>query len=345
MVTASPVFVAGRCVHEHLETARCVECVRACPRGVLKMTDAELRIDTTACDGCGLCIPACPQEAIGMDRLPGAPDGSAVAETCVQLVCDRACAPDRPATVPCVHAVGWQAIVRLRGRGTRSFHTSRGDCSRCARRPSGEGFDAALARVNAMLEGRGLSPLTAHEGTVGRAPPAKSVGTLPDGRRRAFLRRLAHAPSAQRTVVGLESAAALLPEGGVAPIYPCVPVIDPDRCQGCDACARLCPAKAIAVHAETGQVSYLLRASRCTGCAICVDVCDSEAISIRRWVPQTQHAVPLVAAQCPRCGVTHHAPGLDPGGRCAVCAAPGGRGRLFIVDEADPAPDQSASAA
>lgn len=339
-----PVLVAGRCVHERVATAHCRACALACPRAAVAMTDEELRIDDAACDGCGLCVAVCPQEAIGMDRVPGAPGSPTIGEPCVDLICDRAPSPEGTATVPCLHAMGWQALVRLRGRGLRSFRTFRGDCSRCDRRPTGQGFDDALAHVNAMLEGRGLEPLGCCEGTAAGSNRGASVEQAMNGSRRKFLRRLIDAPPVRSSAVGPESPASLLPAHGREPIHPRVPVIDPERCRGCDACVRLCPTGAIALHADIGGASYLVRAARCTGCGVCTDVCEAGAITVSQWEPQRQDAVRLAAAGCPRCGVVHHAPVLDPGQLCPVCAAPRERARLFVVETAE-APHQSASAA
>jgi ferredoxin len=62
-----PEIIPERCVHSLCEVAACTRCVDACPRHAWILDDASLRIDTKLCDGCGLCISACPEAAL----LPG----------------------------------------------------------------------------------------------------------------------------------------------------------------------------------------------------------------------------------------------------------------------------------
>ena len=60
---ALPTFEAARCVHGLCPVATCEACVAACPRSAIECTDDGLELDIEACDGCGLCVPACPEAA------------------------------------------------------------------------------------------------------------------------------------------------------------------------------------------------------------------------------------------------------------------------------------------
>ncbi len=60
---AGAEWIRGKC-------AFCLNCVRVCPYGVPVITDAgrvDIRIDQ--CQGCGICFPACPGDAIGFRML------------------------------------------------------------------------------------------------------------------------------------------------------------------------------------------------------------------------------------------------------------------------------------
>ncbi|MCU0933369.1 MAG: 4Fe-4S binding protein, partial [Thiobacillaceae bacterium] len=63
---ALPELDGARCVHAAIETATCRACVEACPRGAWRLDDAALELDASQCDGCGLCVPACPGRAIAL---------------------------------------------------------------------------------------------------------------------------------------------------------------------------------------------------------------------------------------------------------------------------------------
>lgn len=42
-------------------------CVAACPSGAIPVVDGIVRIDPSACTGCGICVEVCPFAAIRMD--------------------------------------------------------------------------------------------------------------------------------------------------------------------------------------------------------------------------------------------------------------------------------------
>ena len=55
----------GKCV-------RCLTCLRLCPHRAVSF-DAQLRISSDDCQGCGLCVSECPAVAIGQPDLPNDP--------------------------------------------------------------------------------------------------------------------------------------------------------------------------------------------------------------------------------------------------------------------------------
>ncbi len=58
-------------------------------------------------------------------------------------------------------------------------------------------------------------------------------------------------------------------------------VVDPQKCVGCGACARVCPARAISIEddEERGIRRIAIFYGRCIFCARCVDVCPLNAVS------------------------------------------------------------------
>jgi len=59
-----------------MDTPRCTlekDCVDACPVGALDVRDEKLVIDEVECLGCGLCIPACPKDALHLELRDSPP--------------------------------------------------------------------------------------------------------------------------------------------------------------------------------------------------------------------------------------------------------------------------------
>ena len=88
-----------------------------------------------------------------------------------------------------------------------------------------------------------------------------------------------------------------------------VPVLAKSTCNGCDACAKLCPTGALTFRREQAGPGYRLEANLCTGCGDCVDVCDIGAITMVAAGEQGDGwCVALAEHSCRRCGVAFHVP-------------------------------------
>lgn len=64
------------------------------------------------------------------------------------------------------------------------------------------------------------------------------------------------------------------------PGYRGCPVLDPDRCTGCGACANACPSRTILVtdESEYREIHYDL--TRCIFCGRCEEVCPEDAVRL-----------------------------------------------------------------
>jgi len=62
------------------------------------------------------------------------------------------------------------------------------------------------------------------------------------------------------------------------------PIIDPDKCLGCGACAEACPPKAISTEdsQEEGARYVKIFYGRCIFCGMCADVCPANAIELSK---------------------------------------------------------------
>ena len=344
-----PEIDAAACVHALAETSDCRACVDACPRQAWVLDDEALGLDTAACDGCGLCVPACPRGAISSD-LP--------VETLLYrgrriaiLACERA-GVDGAGVMPCVHAVGLAHLIELYRQGVRTLLYAHGRCDTCDRRGSGQSLPAAIARLQSLLDDRGLAPFKARP--YGPAEWCARRAVLLGGgirnagaemSRRAFLRGAA-GEALQRGLqirgIGLpvrrQETRTLddsLPPNGASALYSAVPVIDEERCEACHACARICPDGALQFDAV--QRSYRIHPGACSACGLCESVCEVGAVMLQRWVkaPPECHLA-LVEQRCRACG----APAWwlagqeeDPAGLCRICAHAHHHANLYQVLE------------
>jgi len=89
------------------------------------------------------------------------------------------------------------------------------------------------------------------------------------------------------------------------------PIIDPDLCTGCGACANACPPNAISIEddLENGFRIVKIYIGRCIFCGRCQDVCPYQAIKLSREFELVAkdredlvQVVKLAMVRCSLCG-------------------------------------------
>jgi len=318
--TNTPDVRAERCVHSLIEQANCRACVDACPTGAWVINDEMLGIDPERCDACDLCVAACPEAAIVQRFRPEVrktPHGNVAFACCEHAQIAGADVP----RMPCLHAIGIADLLRLAHDQAKFIITASSDCNTCSR-GRGERFEERLRAVNALSTNRGLTTI-AH-----RSPDTKTwldtwrqVDAMAKQNRvsrRGFFRSAVQEPSRRIEEVLDRAEGRFVPPGSLLPsrsprdAVPFAPVIDPERCNGCDACARLCPHKAIRIEMEDAcPRAYVIAADQCSGCGICMDLCEQDAVSLLCWQPAVRASIPLENHTCHACGVTYHLPYLE----------------------------------
>ncbi len=331
-----PAVDGERCVHAHTAAARCRACADACPAGAWVIDDEALGIDTTRCDGCGRCVPACPEAAIDQPRPVARRRWGG--ERLALAVCERA--GEGEATLACLHALGLRDLLAMYGEGCRHLFTRRGDCARCDRGGTAPTLEAALATLAPLLADRGLPPFVQREVVPGGLARVLAATTADDGPvvdRRGFFRHalvgsLAQAGVAEAAPEGLLPPGRLLPAGTAsegAVRWPWLPAIDARRCNGCDACLRLCPHGAL----QLAEGAYRVSPADCTGCGLCVDACDRRAVRLTPLGRGAPHDLPLRQARCRACGAPFHWPAAQAAYEtlCPICRQTNHHRHLFQV--------------
>lgn len=230
-----------------------------------------------------------------------------------------ACGGDGPGALPKLCELDMAQLLSLRAGGMRRLVTPDARCEGC----DAEALHARLAALNAVLVSRGAQPIT-----LETRPPAawrreadaaaRRKGKVDPARRRLFAAFRAPEPEPA------------LPAPGPDALYLFAPQLDPARCVGCDACARLCPTDAITLD----ESAYVIDADRCDGCGLCLDGCDVEAVTVAPCAPAPQTRLPLRERACQSCRAVFREPEAAPEqALCRICRVRDHRRNLFQVLE------------
>ncbi|MCU7834558.1 MAG: 4Fe-4S binding protein [gamma proteobacterium symbiont of Taylorina sp.] len=324
-----PEIDADACVHSLCNDSDCHACVDACPAQAWVLDDEILGLDIEACDGCGLCVPACPTGALHIHfpwvlRQLGA-------QMVALFACDKSGINESSGILPCIHALGLRQLLQLYNSGIEHLLLATAECKNCSRyRP--EGLNQRLEQLNHLLFEHNKSPIVIMQRSnkvwikVFRTDETVSRGTQVS--RRNFLRGGGQQIRQQLLIIDPLNHSEfqtippgkLLPEVGENKVHwPWVPELDEKQCNGCDACMKLCPTDALNLSRSSKdssemyelnqvQLRYEINPQNCTGCGICTAVCKSDAISIHSWSLSIFNQISLSENTCSACGNTFHLP-------------------------------------
>lgn len=239
--------------------------------------------------------------------------------------------------VPCLAALTLPRVAeRLSGSG--GLHLVHARCEECPRKPAAPAVKTLLRRAALLAAALGLGAAAVSVSTAPARPPWAMPSSPRGGlSRRGLLglfrpRPFDSGPAAQRersmVLDALQRQRATLPaEAGVAFRFQA-----PSGCDGCAACARLCPASALKmVTGDTGDRTLTFAVGLCNGCRLCVDVCGPPGArlepvevpvgGLRTPTPPSEVAK-LRRKTCQRCEADFFAPAAAAGvDVCFGCAA------------------------
>ena len=343
-----PEVIAERCVHMHAEVASCRACVDVCPLGAWVIDDDALGIDSSLCDGCGLCSAVCPQAAIVSSEEPAV---MRYKENMVALArCEHTDDEGQhlPANrkISCIHSLSIRDLARLAAEDVFSLYFYTGNCDQCQR---GEALrlEQRLSHINYLLNASKRPLMSLYRLNQRQwSNLLNSLQAADQGKKstRRFFLRQGLSQIATQLMPDLklsddereqiQTPTQILSIDGQDQRAFCSPVIDPRLCDGCDACVRLCPQSAIQLVIDDQQTHYAINSHSCTGCRLCVDICENRAINLQ--IPGTPYGDSMLllhSARCKICGVPYHRPAAQDveTNHCHVCRKVNHKRNLYQV--------------
>lgn len=302
---ATPVIDRGVCS----AGSGCQACVAACPRQAYEWNQGVITYDKDACEPCGICVTACPVDAISNAALAGleaqiaALVDAGAGSVGIAFVCRRATEPIvadawYPVEVPCnaMLAPHWLLATVAGGVGAVAAPL-------CSDLGCSLGYDAKTAAnveyCRQFLAAAGHDPDLVDTEISGGVPTPLRL----DGPSERFTQAsrpgvLTAFGSGERVVVEDHVAA---PIGTIQ--------IDPEVCTGCRLCAETCPTGALEPVEDEGTLVISFDANLCTACDQCTPRCpEPGAIALSRRTDLASLAAGRVTLyeeallRCERCG-------------------------------------------
>lgn len=303
------------CLNHNYQKIDCRSCRDACPN---HCWDSDGTVRPERCDGCGLCLAACPADAVGVEGIAAADWRELVAAS--PSACSFACRKHGAGSWSCLGFLTARDLIALTVSGC-AVTVHDGSCRGC-RVAVAEHLEREVAAANEFLGEIGKGPVRRWSG--GDAPP--SVAAKVD--RRAFFTAL-FSTGVQTARNIIDPTAAALPlrrnrwrakalgqlAAGPQPqtVFPTFAVSD--ACSTCGLCAQLCPAKAFQATLRDAVMELAHDPLLCTGCGLCVEHCPESALTRLPAGPAQSGAIggrPL--PRCNECGAP-----FQPAGRQLTC--------------------------
>ncbi|MDR3591489.1 MAG: 4Fe-4S binding protein [Negativicutes bacterium] len=308
------------CLNAVYKKTDCRRCRESCPQQCI---DVDLEVDQNRCSECGLCLAACPAEAVWGENFSCETLDSLVADTAAPLIlaCRRR---DEMSPWPCLGFLDARLLLALVGSGKdgpRQVAVDDRSCEGC--RPQVATYLRELAEETCGLLSPDGPALIARGETAGKVERrAKTVS------RRDFFSQLLGAtlgtvrevmtagmvsgePLPRRAL--LEKYADRLNLANVVTTKLFYNIRIAAGCQACGFCSRVCPTKAITLQDHGATLDFFHAPQKCTGCGVCAAHCPSGALSVAEAQRLgVYHIATVELPRCTKCGQLYQPSGNKP---------------------------------
>jgi|GEM_PF-3777299 len=284
MDPASIIVDHQLCLRARHRRSPCRGCSEACPTEAIGYENGRLTIDATACTRCGLCVGACPTDALQLRSIT-----AKGLEGATRLKCAHA--DGEGPELPCL---GWLTRDDIIDVGSRcpGLELAAGDCETCSLAAGGNRAKEAVTAASSMLAALGVA-----QDPVWVVSPKGA--TRPD--ERVVSRRELFSLWSRSAV---QTGRTLLPDRDVNPVK--LPTKLPARrtrwikrfahkdssaaldwplrtvnqgCIGCDICVAFCPTGALSSAESEGVWSLRFQATACVDCGTCIHLCPRRVLA------------------------------------------------------------------
>ncbi len=343
-----PTRVDALCLNTIQRKTPCDNCTEACPAR-LQLHGATP--DWRGCTDCGLCVTACPTQAINASgaQCGRIDDAFDAARGCVVLACERY-AGSADAVVKCLASLSRDELAAYALRAPLVLKASA--CKTCPDAAAAACLRNILADLRDFFGAdefaRRIFPripdhLAAEHaaGLTAGGERRRAISSVSCAGKKGAVRLVdeaSEAPTSSRARALLLDALAALP-ASERPSLTWQTLVEDGQCKGCGICVNMCPHDALsfAVHASDDEASdaddgaadedpiprYLVHeASLCTQCGLCYMSCPQD--NLGGWEELRTAEVParrfhgIDVTRCERCGRLFKA--AEGKKRCPACS-------------------------
>ncbi len=273
-----PVYITDNCGYLYRE---CKVCQNSCPYGALTVDKKTgIKIDYDKCTACGLCVAACPSNAL---QFPSAPQQSIFGLSSIQGDKVISCYKDvgNSIKLPCIAMLSEEDLLALRSKGKVLLR-----CPGCELDKNLEKLKGDIGRVNSAVGGIKLEIRGKIEANA--EPKAFNVD-LEGIEKRSDLKKK-------------------VSEKNVKDVLYFDVTVD-NTCTLCEACAKWCPVGALKIENAEGKAALTFDPELCIGCDICINVCpvssvngNGRAINVKRGKSEKKILSEDYVVRCRICG-------------------------------------------